>query len=486
MKTIKFYINNMLFLLITSIVIIFACNPNSRDEDLNNKLITISEKALYDTNSLFYANYKTYPKERNLLPLGVFDSGTGGLTVLEAMLTLDEFNNNTGEQIADGIPDFLGEKFIYLADQVNMPYGNYAAENKTDFLRELIVKDALFLTSPSVRSKLVVIACNTATAYGLNDISNLFEKGDTKIGVIGVINAAVNEVFEKSLKSDSIAVGVMATVGTISSGGYEKTIRELAVQKGFIVPVVINQAGQGFAEAVDGEIDYIDKKSAIVRKNYRGPVIGYDTASINPHLMEVYNFDITENALLLRKDGAKINEIQLNSPGNYARFHLVNMIEKFRKKAEKTKLKMIILGCTHYPYFKDTLEKCLFEIRNYNNNGIYPYKDLLADSVYFIDPAKNVAIQTYKFIRDKGLIAQNSSQFSVTPYITVPSDTISLENLDKFGNFTYEYKYGRDDGEENQSFKTVTFSKLNINKDNLERIKLRLPVTYSNIKSFTE
>ena len=79
------------------------------------------------------------------LPIGVFDSGTGGLTVLEAMLTLDAFNNVTGKPGADGKPDFDKEYFQYLADQANMPYGNYAAENKTDLLKEHVVKNMDFL-----------------------------------------------------------------------------------------------------------------------------------------------------------------------------------------------------------------------------------------------------------------------------------------------------------------------------------------------------
>ena len=65
------------------------------------------------------------------LPIGVFDSGTGGLTILQAILTLDAFNNKTGKPGGDGVPDFSNEAFQYLADQANMPYGNYAAANKT-------------------------------------------------------------------------------------------------------------------------------------------------------------------------------------------------------------------------------------------------------------------------------------------------------------------------------------------------------------------
>jgi glutamate racemase len=55
------------------------------------------------------------------LPVGVFDSGIGGLTVLEALLTLDVFHNDTLQPGADGVADFAQERFIYFGDQANMP-----------------------------------------------------------------------------------------------------------------------------------------------------------------------------------------------------------------------------------------------------------------------------------------------------------------------------------------------------------------------------
>lgn len=81
------------------------------------------------------------------LPIGVFDSGIGGLTVFEAIKTYDAHNNRTGAPVADGVPDFAGERFIYLGDQANMPYGNYTAAGRKDFLRELVLRDQLFLLS---------------------------------------------------------------------------------------------------------------------------------------------------------------------------------------------------------------------------------------------------------------------------------------------------------------------------------------------------
>ena len=107
-------------------------------------LLPVSKKALYEKSSLYYTEFDKLTKERSL-PIGVFDSGTGGFTVLERMLQQDRFNNKTGKEEPDGIADFSHEDFEYLADQANMPYGRYESENKGDYLRELAVKDALFL-----------------------------------------------------------------------------------------------------------------------------------------------------------------------------------------------------------------------------------------------------------------------------------------------------------------------------------------------------
>ena len=104
-----------------------------------------------------------------------------------------------------GHPGLAGEHFTYLGDQANMPYGNYDAEGKSAYLRELAVKDALFLVSdgyfmsgadetPKGRkepAKIVVIACNTATAYGRDAADSVFKCVGARQKVIGVINAGV-------------------------------------------------------------------------------------------------------------------------------------------------------------------------------------------------------------------------------------------------------------------------------------------------------
>jgi hypothetical protein len=126
-----------------------------------------------------------YTGDLRTLPVGVFDSGVGGLTVLEALKTFDMHDNASGNPGADGLPDFANERFVYFGDQANMPYGNYGTVGKTDFLRELVLKDAAFLLGRRWRAnatseprmdkppvKAIVIACNTATAYAIFKLKN--------------------------------------------------------------------------------------------------------------------------------------------------------------------------------------------------------------------------------------------------------------------------------------------------------------------------
>ena len=95
-------------------------------------------------DAAFSFDKSAWSGETKHLPIGVFDSGIGGLTVLEALLKLDAYHNDTLQPGADGKPDFAQERFICFGDQANMPYGNYPAADKTPFLRELILKDAFF------------------------------------------------------------------------------------------------------------------------------------------------------------------------------------------------------------------------------------------------------------------------------------------------------------------------------------------------------
>ncbi len=448
--------------------------------------VPVAKKIFHDKYSVYYGSYEEYPEDLSILPVGMFDSGTGGLTVLEKFLDIDFFDNRTGEEKPDGIPDFGSENFIYLADQANMPYGLYDSEGATDYLRELIVKDALFLTTEPNRTKLIVIACNTATAYGLEDVKMLLELSGTGVRVVGVIEAGVLGAFEFIEREETLqGIGVLATVGTVKSGGYERTISKIASERGFSdVVKIVSQGGLGFAEAVDMDSYFIDPLCSEVRSDYKGPTYNSDNGIIK-EMLDVYNFDYSSNSILLERDNSgEIIEMQLNSAGNYARFHMVSLIEQFRKEygGKGAVLKSVIMGCTHYPYLRDTLERVVYEMKNYCKDDYFPYKEILDDNLSFVDPAVNTAKSAYKMLRSDDLLNKNVDSTLLQAFISVPAKSIADSLVDEKGNFVYEFKYGRVVDSDSPSVSVVSFSDDNINPDNIKRIKERLPLSYKLIK----
>lgn len=496
------------FLLFVTALLVISCGT-SKQEQKEVVLSPIITKALNDVDSPFYGNFAQFPQEKRTLPIGVFDSGTGGLTVLEVLLKADMVDNISGELGADGIPDFSGEHFTYLADRANMPYGNYAAENKQDFFKELVVKDALFLlgdkyynnpmdNAPEGKKsacKILVIACNTATAWGLEDVGTLLSESGTGVKVIGVINAGVSALLDKIAKTnsveqtDSMAVGVLATVGTIASGAYERTIVQESKAKGHKEYIkVVNNPCAGFAEAVDREKDFVDVTLTAPRESYRGPVLGKEEGDIKPYLLPAYNFDYNNGAVLREKDAnGNYKSFQLNSAANYARVHLVNLVEKHRLNGAKVPLKYVILGCTHYPFLIETLQKTIDELRHYKNSkGEYVYAGLIAKDFEFIDPAVYTALECYQTLREDNQLALNPGKGKLDAYISVPVYGLAPDCIDDDGNLTYNFKYGREYGTDDITTVFVPFSRRYLDQATLGRIESMLPKSYEKINQILE
>lgn len=281
-----------------------------------------------------WATRSSGPVECN--PIGVFDSGIGGLSVLERLLTIDHIDNATGRSGADGIPDLAAEDFVYFGDQANMPYGRYDAAGKAEFLRELVVRDAQFVLGNEghAPAKIVVIACNTATAYGLERVKAMPRPHDAK--VIGVVNAGVEAALDAMIgEANPYAIAVMATPATISSGVYERTIRAELKGRGVKVPVeVVNRGGIGLAEAVENH---------------------------EPGLADC------------------------------ARTNLVALVEGYRARGGTAPIRAMILGCTHYPFVLDVFRRTLAELKTRPE-----YAPLIAGDLKFIDPAVYTAISCYQ------------------------------------------------------------------------------------------
>lgn len=132
-------------------------------------------------------------------PIGVFDSGVGGLTV--------------AREIMRQIPN---EKIIYFGDTARVPYGSKSKETVTRFSKQIV----RFLQTFQVKT--IVVACNTASAYALDELEK-----ETDIPIIGVLKPGAKTAAEVTKNG---RIGVIATEATIGSQMYTKYIKELNKQ----------------------------------------------------------------------------------------------------------------------------------------------------------------------------------------------------------------------------------------------------------------
>ncbi|MDO5695672.1 MAG: glutamate racemase [Eubacteriales bacterium] len=128
------------------------------------------------------------------LPIGVFDSGVGGLTVLREMV--------------HALP---GERFVYFGDTQRAPYGGKTPETIITYAREI----TRYLNAWPVKA--VVTACNTESAYALEDMRKV-----TRSPVLGVLEPAVRRTLAVTRTG---RVGLMATKATVESGAYQAMLR---------------------------------------------------------------------------------------------------------------------------------------------------------------------------------------------------------------------------------------------------------------------
>ncbi len=129
-------------------------------------------------------------------PVGVFDSGIGGLTV--------------AREIINQLPN---ERIIYFGDTARVPYGNKSRDTIIRYSRQII----RFLESKGVKA--IVIACNTASSYALNVL-----RAETKLPLIGVIDPGAKVAAQTTHNGK---IGVIGTEATIGSRVYNDTISSL-------------------------------------------------------------------------------------------------------------------------------------------------------------------------------------------------------------------------------------------------------------------
>src|SRR6266550_653765 len=159
-------------------------------------------------------------------PIGIFDSGVGGLTVYRAL--------------HEHLPN---ERFVYLGDTARVPYGTKSLAT----VERYAVENARFLAAHGI--KLLVVACNTASALALPAI----RAASLEIDVVGVIGPGARAaVIGRAGRARTQArIGVIATESTVQSGAYTKAINKADANATVIeraCPLFVPLAEEGWAD----------------------------------------------------------------------------------------------------------------------------------------------------------------------------------------------------------------------------------------------
>ncbi|MBA2338770.1 MAG: glutamate racemase [Pyrinomonadaceae bacterium] len=173
---------------------------------------------------------------KNNLPIGIFDSGVGGLTVYRSL--------------HKRLPD---ERFLYLGDTARVPYGTKSLST----VERYGIENARFLAAHGI--KMLVVACNTASALALPAIERA-----AGVPTVGVIESGARAAVEQA----KTKIGVIATEATVRSGAYRRAIERRAPHVNIIeqaCPLFVSLAEEGYAETEAARIianDYLKELRA--------------------------------------------------------------------------------------------------------------------------------------------------------------------------------------------------------------------------------
>ena len=221
--------------------------------------------------------------------IAVFDSGVGGLTVLK--------------HLKEMMPK---ENYIFLADTLNMPYGD---KNKEE-IQELCLHNYEFLKEFNIKA--VVIACNTADSLAGDYLKTISDKK-----VFGVIKPAALEAFKKTKNK---RIGILATPATINSLAYQKELLELdAGLKVFNMPCF------GLASLIENH--HYQEKDPEVEKaldKYLEPLIKED---IDTLILGCTHYPLLIDAIKKRHDITIINSSMIEAENVYETLKEENLLK---------------------------------------------------------------------------------------------------------------------------------------------------------------
>lgn len=210
------------------------------------------------------------------MPIGVFDSGLGGLTV--------------AREIVRALPE---ESLVYLGDTARCPYG----PRDLDDVRRFVLEIGTWLERRPV--KLIVVACNTATAAALSLAQRAFG-----VPVVGVVEPGARAAV---METRNRRVGVIGTVGTIESGAYSRAVR--ALDAGVTV----------FSAATPRFVDIVEEG--------------------------------------LRLDSGPMEGILADSADVFVRPSFYEIARDYIDPLKRSGIDTLVLGCTHYPLLSAAIQQ---------------------------------------------------------------------------------------------------------------------------------
>lgn len=244
-------------------------------------------------------------------PVGVFDSGVGGLTV--------------AREIMRQTP---GERIVYFGDTARLPYGNKSKETVIRYSGQII----RFLKTQDVKA--IVIACNTASAHALEAVQK-----DSDIPIIGVINAGARTAVQATRNGK---IGVIGTAGTIGSGIYTEVMTQMRpdikvfgkacplfvplAEEGLLHDSVTDEIASRYLSTLKGK--YIDTlvlgcTHYPLLRSTMSRVMGEEVTLVNP----AYETAVELKALL-KEQGLEYNSAE-PSKGEKYQFYVSDLADQF-------------------------------------------------------------------------------------------------------------------------------------------------------------
>lgn len=258
-------------------------------------------------------------------PIGVFDSGVGGLTV--------------AREIMNQLPN---ENIVYFGDTARVPYGSKSKETIITFSRQIVD----FLRTKNVKA--IVVACNTASALAVEEL-----KKENDIPIIGVVKPGAKTASETTVNKK---IGVIGTEATVNSGIYSQYLRKINPEV-----QVYSKACPLFVPLVEENWLY-DSVTIEIAERYLSELIGYG-------------------------------------------------------------IDTLVLGCTHYPLLRHTLQK------------------VVGDKVRLVNPAYETAITLKKVLEEKQLnrlswendhkfyVSDGAEKFKAFANTILPCDVMETDDV---------------------------------------------------------